>query len=155
MRVSDNGIARVARGVIIGVMAIALIACTPRIRDYVYVPIDRELAEIIVGLDSSDRVEELFGRPATEGMVRETAWYYVSARQETIAFKAPKTTDRQVVAISFTPNGTVSNVERFGLRDGKVVTLSRRVTDSNTQGIGFLRQLLGNLGRIDPGQFLN
>ncbi|KPQ14077.1 MAG: hypothetical protein HLUCCO18_16175, partial [Rhodobacteraceae bacterium HLUCCO18] len=42
-----------------------------------------------------------------------------------------------------------SNVERFGLEDGNVVALSRRVTDSNVQGIGFLRQLLGNLGRIN------
>jgi hypothetical protein len=32
--------------------------------------------------------------------------------------------------------------------------LSRRVTDSNIKGVGLIRQLLGNLGRVNPGQFL-
>jgi hypothetical protein len=44
-------------------------------------------------------------------------------------------------------------VERYGLEDGQVVLLSRRVTTDNTAGVGFLRQLFGNLGRIDPSQF--
>jgi hypothetical protein len=48
----------------------------------------------------------------------------------------------------------VSNVERFGLADGRVVPLSRRVTETNIQGSGLIRQLLGNLGNFDPGAFI-
>jgi hypothetical protein len=34
------------------------------------------------------------------------------------------------------------------------VVLSRRVTESNIKGIGFLRQIMGNLGRFRADQFL-
>jgi hypothetical protein len=46
-------------------------------------------------------------------------------------------------------------VERYGIENGQVVLLSRRVTDANTAGVGFLQQLFGNLGRIDPAQFFD
>jgi len=55
-----------------------------------------------------------------------------------------------VLAISFDQNGVLSNIESFGLEDGQVVTLSRRVTDSSVTNQNFLRQLLGNIGRIGP-----
>ncbi len=49
----------------------------------------------------------------------------------------------------------VTNIERFGLERGQVVRLSRRVTTENTQGVGFLRQAFGNLGRINPGDLFD
>ena len=48
----------------------------------------------------------------------------------------------------------MKNVEKFGLQDGRVIVLSRRVTESNVKGLGFLRQLLGNLGNPSAAQFL-
>ncbi|MEM6634802.1 MAG: outer membrane protein assembly factor BamE [Pseudomonadota bacterium] len=129
-------------------------ACTPRARDFGYAPDDAALSEIVVGSDTSSRVEELVGRPGTAGVVGESAWYYIASRQETVLWRAPEITDRQVVAISFDDAGTVRNVERFTLEDGRVVALSRRVTDDNTTGISFLRQLLGNLGNFTADQFV-
>jgi len=59
-----------------------------------------------------------------------------------------------VVAISFNQAGVVENVERFGLEDGRVIVLSRRVTEANVKGISFLRQLFGSLGRLSAGDLL-
>ena len=42
----------------------------------------------------------------------------------------------------------------FGIEYGQVGALNRRVTDSNTQGVGFLRQLFSNFGNLNPGNFL-
>jgi len=66
----------------------------------------------------------------------------------------PREIDRQLVAISFDTRGVVQNVERFTLEDGRVVAISRRVTDSNIKGISFIRQLLGNIGNIRAGDIL-
>ena len=71
-------------------------------------------------------------------------------RQRVIGPLAPKEIDRQVVAISFSDNGVVTNVERFGLERGRVVPLSRRVTSSSVRDQSLLRQLLGNIGRFSP-----
>jgi hypothetical protein len=48
----------------------------------------------------------------------------------------------------------VSNVERFGLENGNVVALSRRVTQDNVRDTTFLRQLFGSIGRFNAGDFL-
>ena len=55
----------------------------------------------------------------------------------------------------FAPDGKVSNVERFGLDRGRVVLLSRRVSDQGVSAAGALRQLLGNFGRLRADQLLN
>lgn len=130
-------------------------ACTTQYDNHGYVPPEDELEQIAVGLDTRESVAQLVGRPTSTGVLDTSAWYYVESRFRQDAFKAPVEIDRQVVAISFTDDGVVENVERFGLEDGKVVVLSRRVTDSNVKGITFLRQLLGNLGQFDATQFFD
>ena len=44
--------------------------------------------------------------------------------------------------------------DTFTLEDGRVIALSRRVTNSNVKGISLIRQLLGNFGNFTAGQFL-
>lgn len=119
-----------------------------------YVPDDTLLKEVMVGLDTKETVARIIGRPGTEGILDDRGWYYVKSDYERFLWREPVEVDREVVAVSFTNNGVVQNVERFGLEDGRVIALSRRVTTSNTQGIGFLRQLFSNLGTFDAGSFL-
>ena len=138
-----------------GVLAMTLVlaaACTERFRNHGYVPSDDELDRIEVGLDTRDSVAQLIGRPSAMGVLDVGGWYYVESRYRHYAYQKPQEVSREVVAISFDDADRVENVERFGLEDGEVVALSRRVTDSNVQGITFLRQLFGNLGNLDASR---
>lgn len=137
------------------VLAALLSACVAQFRNHGYIPPEEDLAAITVGVDSRDSVAESLGSPIASGVQGDSAFYYVSTRIRHYGFSAPEIIDRQVVAISFNPRGVVSNVERFTLRDGKVVPLARRVTDSSVADTTFLRQLLGNLGRFDAGTLLS
>jgi len=134
--------------------ALVLAGCTPIIRDHGYVPTDLELAAVTVGQDTRETVAEKVGRPSASGLLNDVGWYYVRSRWETVGARAPRETDRQVVAVTFTEAGVVSNIERFGLERGQIVVLSRRVTDTNIRGISFIRQALGNLGRIRAADVL-
>ena len=62
--------------------------------------------------------------------------------------------EREVVAISFNEAGVVENVERFGMAEGRDITISRRVTDSTIKGVSFLRQLFGSFGNFTADQLL-
>jgi hypothetical protein len=73
---------------------------------------------------------------------------------KTVGPARPKEISRELVAVTFDGNGTVANVERFGLEDGRVVVLSRRVTDNGLNDISFIRQLFGNIGNFDPSGVL-
>jgi outer membrane protein assembly factor BamE (lipoprotein component of BamABCDE complex) len=133
-------------------MALAtLAACSPVYNYHGFVPTSEDLEEVQVGLDTRATVASIIGKPGTSGLLAEGAWYYVRSEFKHDTFRAPEEIDRQVVAISFGEDGVVENIERFGLERGEVVVLERRVTDSNIEGISFLRQLFGNssaLGNI-------
>lgn len=125
-----------------------LVGCSAIERRHGYAPDDATLSLVEVGVDDRESVAEKVGEPAATGVVSDDGYYYVTDTRRTFAYRAPVITDRQVVAISFDGAGRVANVERFGLERGRVVPLSRRVTSTNVQGTGFLRQLFGSLGQI-------
>lgn len=138
----------------LGALVITLAACSQKLRSHGYVPNPEDLQQVIVGVDTRDTIAEIVGRPSAAGLLSENAWYYVRDRFREYGLGQPRAVDREVVVISFDANGVVKNIERFGMEKGRVVVLSRRVTDSNVEGIGFLRQLFGNVGAIDLGEFL-
>jgi outer membrane protein assembly factor BamE (lipoprotein component of BamABCDE complex) len=141
------------RAGVMGIALLALAACSAHVRHHGYAPDDAALAEIEVGRSTREDVVATVGTPGTAGLMRDGGWYYVASRREHFAYRAPVELDREVVAISFDGNGRVSNVERFGLEDGEVVALSRRVTDTHIRGTTLLNQLLRNIGRFTAGQF--
>jgi outer membrane protein assembly factor BamE (lipoprotein component of BamABCDE complex) len=142
------------RWAMVGIVLALMAGCTPLYRNHGYVPTDDELALIEVGVDTRETVADRVGRPSTLGLLNDTGWYYVQSRWKTVGPREPEEIDRQVVAITFTPEGTVTDVGRFGLQDGQVIALSRRVTTSSVQGAGFIRQLLGNIGGLRAEQVL-
>jgi outer membrane protein assembly factor BamE (lipoprotein component of BamABCDE complex) len=129
-------------------VALAMAACSPIYRIHGYVPTEEELADVTVGESTREDVALLLGRPSASGLMNDLGWFYVQSRWKQVGPREPKEIDRQVVSITFAEDGTVENMERFGLEDGRVVVLSRRVTATNIRGIGLIRQLLGSLGRL-------
>lgn len=146
-----RGIRAACLAIVLGLLA----ACSPIVRDHGYVPSDSELEQVVVGRDTRETVAEKVGRPSAAGLLNDEGWYYVQSRYRTIGPRQPQEIDRQVVAISFTPAGTVTNIQRFGLEEGRVVTLSRRVTTSNIREVSLVRQLLGSFGRLRAGDLID
>ncbi len=125
-------------------------ACAPVYKKHGYVPPPEDLAQIKVGVDTRDTVAEKVGAPGASGVLKDSGYYYVASRVRHYGPRRPEVVERQLVAVSFDQRGVVRNIERFGLDDGYVVVLDRRVTDSSVQDKGFLRQLLGNIGSFNP-----
>ena len=141
--------------VAVAILALAtLAACSAVYRNHGYVPSEEELSEIAVGVDSRTTVDELVGAPSAGGLLKGGDYYYVRSRVKHFGMLRPEVVERQVLAISFDGRDVVQNIERFGLQDGQVVPLSRRVTSSSVEGKGFLRQLMGNIGNFNPGALL-
>ncbi|WP_299725476.1 outer membrane protein assembly factor BamE [uncultured Tateyamaria sp.] len=131
-------------------VTLAMAGCTPTFRNHGYIPPEEDLQELVVGIDTRASVEDVVGSPTAGGVLEGGNFFYVRSTVKTFGPRRPEVVDRQVLAISFDEAGVLSNIESFGLEDGRVVTLSRRVTDSNITNVSFLRQLLGNIGRVGP-----
>lgn len=141
------------RGIAI-VAVIAAVACTPIIRNHGYMPPAEDLALIAVGVDTRESVTLAVGPPTSGGILNDSGFYYVESKFRHYGAYAPEEIEREVLAISFDANGVVSNIERFGLQDGNVIVLSRRVTDNQARDSTFIRQLLSSFGRVNASDFL-
>ena len=144
----------VTRLIFAPLMALVLLmaACSPVMQFHGYAPTDEELAEIVVGQDTRETVADKVGRPGMGGVMEGSGWFYVQSDWEHRGWRAPREIDRQVVAISFDARDRVTNIERFGLEDGQVVALSRRVTDSGPRP-SLLSQVLSVLGQFTASSF--
>lgn len=143
----------IAKGILALAVFLSVSACARLSDSHGYVPEPSAMEEIVVGRDTKDTVGLILGRPGTRGLVDDRGWYYVRSDYERFLWRAPVEVNREVLAISFDDAGVVENIERFGLEDGQVVVLSRRVTTPNTRGIGFLRQLFSNIGNFNAADF--
>ncbi len=149
----SKAITSARRAVAVAGLALA-VACTPIIRHHGYSPTSEDLDAIVVGQDTRETVAAVAGPPTSSGVLGESAFYYVSSKFRHFGAMAPVEISREVLVISFDETGVVRNIQGFGLEDGQVVELSRRVTDSGVRDSTFIRQLLGSLGQVSAGDFL-
>lgn len=131
----------------------ALAGCAPTVQVHGYVPSQADIARVRPGVDSAATVEEILGRPSSSGVLSDSAWYYVQSTVESFTYHAPRVVDRTVLAVLFTPQGTVQSVTRYGLEDGRIIDLTTRTTETGGREMGVLEQLFGNLLNLDASQF--
>ena len=145
---------RKSRAILAGCVLLVSVGCTTLHRNHGYAPTDDQLAEVLVGVDTRDTVSDVVGPPTAGGVTNGGDFFYVQSRFQFYGPFEPKEIEREVVAIRFDEAGVVINVERFGLENGNVVALSRRVTQDNVRDTTFIRQLFGSIGQFNAGDFL-
>lgn len=138
------------------ILAVAALtaACTPVERFHGFAPAAADLAAVQVGQATRATVIERFGPPTSQGILGNDDFYYVSSTFRHFGAFAPEETRREVTAVSFDAGGIVSNITRYGLEDGQVVVLDRRVTEDGINDVTFLGQLLGSFGQVNTATLL-
>ena len=134
-----------------GVALILCVAggCAPTTQVHGYMPPPEDIARIRPGFDDTGSVEEILGRPSSNGVLRDSAWYYVQSRVESFTYNPPRVVDRTVLAVNFDQRGVVRDIRRYGLEDGRVVDLETRTTETGGREMGVLEQLFGNILNLD------
>jgi len=98
---------------------------------------------------TQEQVRMNLGTPSTTAVVGTSqAYYYISSTATQTAFMLPTEQDRQVVAIYFSPAGTVERVANYGMKDGRVFDYVSKTTPApGGQDTGIIQQLFRNLGQ--------
>ena len=128
-----------------GAAALALSGCGEQTtKGHIF---DEELiSKIKPGMDGQ-QVLQTIGTPSTVSTVGNQTWYYIS--QDTVQrfkFMTPSVTNQRVLAINFTKNLKVSDVQNFGIEDGKVFDFSKNETPTGGAELSVVRQLLRATG---------
>ena len=132
-------------------VAAATAACAPTITRHGHYFQDSDLQSITPGM-SQDQVRSTLGTPTTTATVGSgNAFYYIASTESENSFFKAKETDRKVLAIYFTPVGSVERVSNYGLKDGKVFDYAKRETPHHAKDEGILKALFRNLGTKQLG----
>ena len=76
-----------------------------------------------------EQVRASLGSPTTTATIGSgSAYYYISSTQGQTAFFTPVERDRKMLAVYFTPLGSVDRVAQYGLKDGKVFDFVKHET---------------------------
>lgn len=107
-----------------------------------YVPSEEALAQVKEG-NSQDQVMIALGTPTTISTINGDVFYYISERQtRTFTFQAPRTVERNVLAIYFNRERKVERMANYGLQDGKVFDFISRTTVTGGEEANLLRQIM-------------
>ena len=130
-------------------VALALAACQPTIDQRGNLPDKTKVAEIEPGVTTKEMVSQILGSPSSVSTFSDKTWYYISRRTEQTAFFDPEVLDQQVVVVGFDDGGVVRDVQHLNLADGRPIAPVARETPSAGRELGFVEQLIGNLGKFN------
>lgn len=127
--------------------ALALAACDSNVIKHGVQFHEGDLQQIQPGM-TQEQVRMNLGSPSTTAVVGTSqAYYYISSTATQTAFMLPTEQDRQVVAVYFSPGGTVERVANYGMKDGRVFDYVSRTTPApGGRDDGIIKQLFRNLG---------
>lgn len=128
---------------------LAVSACEPKVENRGYVRNAVWKDQIAIGQTTKDQVLSIFGSPSSQSTFGDETWYYINERKEATAFLKPKVVEQNVVRLTFDANGVVSKMETFDNSSSKQFDVARRVTPTEGHQLGFVEQIIGNIGRFN------
>jgi|ETNmetMinimDraft_11_1059920.scaffolds.fasta_scaffold33379_2 outer membrane protein assembly factor BamE (lipoprotein component of BamABCDE complex) len=131
----------------VAALAIVLAACSSRLDTRGNLPNPELLSEIKPGQHNREQVERILGSPSSIAVFGQETWLYVSKMTETLAFFAPKVSERKVVVLRFDSKGVVADISTLGREHGQLIQPVERETPTAGNEIGFFDQIIGNMSR--------
>lgn len=134
---------------------LAAAGCSPVTQTHGFVPRAAELDAIEAGVDTRATVLRKVGRPTLTSTFDTDEWFYISTKTETFAFYEPEVVEQTIITIAFDDQGAVTEINRYGVDDGRVIDLVTRETPTSGRKLTILQQAFGNIGRFNADSIGN
>ena len=131
-------------------LLVGLAGCATKVANHGFVDHDK-VAKIQKGKDSKDAVFYILGSPSSSSSLEKDSWYYISGKQEGVAFFKPELKNQEVTVITFDENEIVVDIQKYNMDDRKEIKIAEDKTETVTKDMSILQQLMGNLGRFNSG----
>lgn len=126
---------------------VALEACSPRVDIRGNAAEQEDMIRIRQGVTSASDVMRVLGPPSTVSAFDNKTWYYISKREETVAFLAPEVKTQQVIELLFDDKQVVKRIRTYGLEDARKVDRISRTTKADAGEPGFFHSMIDLLVR--------
>ena len=140
-----------ARTTTVALALTVLAGCSPVVNQRGNLVDDVRLAQIEVGQMNRVDVLNLLGTPTSRATFDDDTWYYIGQVTEKTAFFNPEVVERRILKLQFDSTGTLESLDELTLEDAQEIDVVDRETPTRGRELGAIEQLLGNLGRFNPG----
>jgi outer membrane protein assembly factor BamE (lipoprotein component of BamABCDE complex) len=113
-----------------------------------FTPTPGAVEKVEVGSQSREDVVRLIGTPTAVSTFDPNVWYYISQRQEQVAFMKPSLVDQNIMQVTFADTGRVKDLKYYDLKDAQNVEMISRVTPTAGKELTVVEQIMGNVGRF-------
>lgn len=110
-----------------------------------------QLAQLVPGTSTRGDVAALLGSPTTRAAFDDNTWIYISELTKPVIAATNAIHDQETVSLAFDQSGVLRKIEKKGMADAVAVDVVARTTPTPGNESSFLQQLLGNVGRFNPG----
>ena len=110
-----------------------------------------QLAQLVPGTSTRGDVNALFGSPTTRAAFDDNTWIYISELTKPVIGATNAVHDQQTVTLVFDRGGVLRQIDKKGMENAVDVDVVSRTTPTPGNESSFLQQLLGNVGRFNPG----
>jgi outer membrane protein assembly factor BamE (lipoprotein component of BamABCDE complex) len=110
-----------------------------------------QMKELTPGVSTKADVTAVIGSPTAHDSFDDNIWLYISELTQSRIGQTLGELKQNVVVMTFDQGGVLQKVEEKDKADALPVSVVRRVTPSPGTEASFLQQLLGNIGRFNPG----
>lgn len=109
--------------------------------------IDQQQIDLVPVGSSREQVVLSLGSPSTTATFDNEVFYYISqTRRRPVAFMNPHLVDQRILAVYFGPDGRVTQIANYGMKDGKVFDFIGRTTPTGGKDQNFIGQLISGAG---------
>lgn len=134
---------------ILTLLLLASAACSPMVDNKGYVKQADLKDKLVTGQTSKQEVFDQFGSPSSQSSFGPETWYYIHSRKETVGFLKPESVDQDITSVEFDEKGIVSKINGYTQDQAQQVANVKRVTPTEGHSLGFVEQILGNVGRFN------
>lgn len=110
-----------------------------------------QMKELIPGVSTRNDVMAAVGSPTQRATFDDNTWLYISEVTRPRIGGTQAVEDQRVVVLTFDGKGVLSAIKTKNADDSVPVAMVDRTTPSPGSEASFLQQLLGNIGRFNPG----
>ncbi|MEI9410846.1 outer membrane protein assembly factor BamE [Mesorhizobium sp. B2-5-4] len=113
--------------------------------------LDQQAIDSVPVGSSREQVLLALGTPSTTATFDNEAFYYISqTRKRYVAFDKPRLVDQKVLAVYFGPDSRVTQIAKYGLKDGKIFDFISRTTPTGGKDQNFLSQIINGASKLAP-----
>lgn len=126
-------------------------ACTKEIENRGYVTKFSNFSDIKIGQTDKTDILRMLGSPTTKSNLGKEKWIYLGVEETKETFFEPDVKSYQAYVISFNKQDVVSSITTRDKSHLNEIEISEDFTSTGGNEVTFMQQLLGNLGKFNPG----